>query len=249
MGEMPQSIVAGFEARKSAEEAADELLKKGFAEDDVIVAVRDHDYASSGGAMVRSEDEDAISHLAHLIGLSGFPEDESRGLATRFDSMDAIVAVDTDERHDVARSVLSDHGGNFDGSTETLRPSWEEARHVLRGHWERKGNHTGKSWDEASSGYEYVYEKAVEPEFRGRTWQSAEPELQSGYQRWLAERGYRQPSSSWDWLKETMHELWTNATRGASPDDIVHPERLHRWIRLQRSVPVAEKASNGLDRG
>ena len=176
-------IVAGFEARNAAERAADELLKWGLSDDDVVMAVRDHDYAASGGLMVRSEEEDAIAHLTHLIGLAGVPEDEARRLALRFDSSDAVVAVDAGERVDEARRVLRDHGGEFDGSEAFDRPDWEEARRILRGHWERRAGAKDPAWTEAEGGYHYVYEKASEPEFRGRTWTSAEPKLQSGFRR------------------------------------------------------------------
>ncbi len=240
MSEMPRSVVAGFDARKEAEQAAGELFKWGFSEDDVVVAVRDHDYAASGGVLVRSEEEDAISHLAHLIGLAGIPADAARALAARFDSFDAIVAVNAAGRLDEAQTILRDHGGSFDSGAPGDRPDWEEARQILRGHWERRSDELDRSWDEARGGYHYVYEKAIEPEFRGREWKSAEPELQSGYEGWLAERGYQAQSNSWEWLKETLHELWTPATRGAAPDDIVHPERLHRWIRLTRTSPAGE---------
>ena len=232
---MSRSIVAGFDARKTAELASDELLKWGFSEEDVIVAVRDHDYAASGGAMIRSEEEDAISHLAHLIGLAGVPDEQSRALASRFDSMDAVVAVDANGRLDEARTILRDHGGVFEPSGSTDRAEWEEARHILQGHWERRADDSGHSWDQAREGYRYIYEKAIDPEFRGRTWNSAESELHSGFEGWLSEKGYQTHQSTWEWLKETLHELWIPATRGASPDDIVHPERLHRWIRLNRT--------------
>ena len=240
MEEMPRPVVAGFDARKEAEQAADELLKWGFAEDDVVVAVRDHDYAASGGLLVRSEDEDAISHLTHLIGLAGVPEATARTLAIKLDSMDAIVAVNAAGRDQEARTILRDHGGSFDGGDLADRPGWEEARQILRGHWERRTDELDRSWDEARGGYRYVYEKAIDPEFRGRAWKSAEPELQSGYEGWLGERGYQAQSNNWEWLKETLRELWTPATRGASPDDIVHPERLHRWVRLTRASGVVE---------
>ena len=233
-------IVAGFDARNAAERAADELLKWGLSDDDVVMAVRDHDYAASGGLMVRSEEEDAIAHLTHLIGLAGVPEDEARRLALRFDSSDAVVAVDAGERVDEARRVLRDHGGEFDGSEAFDRPDWEEARRILRGHWERRAGAKDPAWTEAEGGYHYVYEKASEPEFRGRTWTSAEPKLQSGFEGWMAERGYRTQSNTWEWLKETLHELWSPAARGASPDDITHPERLHRWVRLMRTSQVAD---------
>ncbi len=233
-----RSIVAGFDARKAAELASDELLKWGFSDEDVIVAVRDHDFAASGGAMVRSEEEDAISHLAHLIGLTGVPEEKARALAIRFDSMDAVVAVDADNRLDEARTILRDHGGIFEPSNGSDRTEWEEARQILRGHWELRAGEAGRSWDQARGGYHYIYEKAIDPEFRGRTWKSAESELQSGFEGWLSEKGYQTHQNTWEWLKETMRELWTPATRGAAPDDIVHPERLHRWIRLSRTGPV-----------
>jgi hypothetical protein len=241
MNETPRSIVAGFDTRNSAEQAADELLDKGFTEDDVIVAVRDHDYASSGGAMVRSEEEDAITHLAHLIGLTGIPEAQARMLAIALDSKDAIVAIDAGSRLEEAETILGEHGGIFEGSDVVDRPEWEEARHVFRGHWESRSDDTGRSWDEARPAYHYVYEKAVEPEFRGRTWRSAEPDLQSGYEGWMSKQGYPAQGSTWDWFKETLHELWTPTTRGAPPDDIVHPERLHRWVRLTRSGPATQE--------
>lgn len=238
-----RSVVAGFDARNAAERAADELLKWGISEDDVVVAVRDHDFSASGGAMVRSEEEDAIAHLTHLIGLTGVSEDEARRLALRFDSEDAIVAVDAGDRSDEVTRILRDHGGQFDGTAVLDRPDWQEARRVLQGHWERRAGAKGPDWTEAEGGYHYVYEKAAEPEFRGRSWTSAEPKLHSGFESWMVERGYRTESNTWEWLKETLRELWTPAARGASPDDITHPERLHRWVRLTRTSPVPDERS------
>ena len=243
MNERSRSVVAGFDARNAAERAAEELLKWGLSDDDVVVAVRDHDYAASGGVMVRSEEEDAIAHLTHLIGLTGVPEDDARRLALRLDSADAVVAVDAGARADEARGILRDHGGEFDGSDDVDRPDWEEARRILQGHWERRSGAKDPAWQEAEGGYHYVYEKAAEPEFRGRTWVSAEPKLESGFEGWMAERGYRTQSNTWDWLKETLHELWTPAARGASPEDITHPERLHRWVRLVPTKLVSEEPS------
>ncbi|MGA7671678.1 MAG: hypothetical protein WBW04_14720 [Nitrolancea sp.] len=243
MDASPRPVVAGFDARNSAERAADELLKWGLNDDDVVVAVRDHDYAAADGVMVRSEEEDAIAHLTHLIGLAGVLEDEARRLALRFDSSDAVVAVDAEDRFDEVQRILRDHGGQFDGPDAFDRPDWEEARRVLRGHWELRSGANDPAWKEAEGGYHYIYERAAEPDFRGRSWVSAEPKLQSGFEGWMAERGYRTQANTWDWLKETLHEIWTPAARGASPDDITHPERLHRWVRLTRASPVPDERS------
>ncbi len=245
MEQTHRAIVAGFDERHAAEEAADRLLASGFNEDEVMVAVRDHDYAASGGVMVRSEEEDAISHLAHLIGLTGVPEDESRRLAVQFDSKDAVLAVDADDRSNEARAIVRDFGGDFNGGDGEPRPEWSEAHQVFRGHWEERSGAKAEDrpWQQAQAGYHYVYEKAVDPEFRGRTWESAEPALQSGFEGWAAERGYQVQSNAWKWLADTLHEIWSSSTRGAAPDDIVHPERLHRWIRLQHRKSVAERTT------
>jgi hypothetical protein len=242
MEEARRSLVAGFDARHSAEQAADQLLKWGLDPDAVIVAVRDHDYSASGGVMVRSAESDAVSHLAELLALAGVPEDDAGALAIRFDSMDAVVAVNAAERSNEASTILRDFGGELDADLAVDRPAWNEAREVLRGHWEKRPAGTTRPWAQAEAGYHYVYEKSVEPEFRGQAWQSAEPKLQSGFEGWAAERGYQTPSTAWDWLRETLREIWSPATRGASPDDIVHPERLHRWVRLVRTTPVTEES-------
>ena len=156
-------VVAGFESRQEAERAADHLLELGFDEDDLVVAVRDHDYASAGGVMVRSEEQDPVAHLAHLIGLTGVPEDDANPMASRLDSADAVVAVSAEGRSDEARRVLADYGGEFDWHESAERPGWEQARDVLRGHWEQRADDHpaghGRPWERAQAGYHYVLRK------------------------------------------------------------------------------------------
>ncbi len=241
MEQVKEWIVAGFESRQEAERAADHLLELGFDGDDLVVAVRDHDYASAGGVMVRSEEQDPVAHLAHLIGLAGVPEVEAIPRASKLDSADAVVAVDVEGRYDEVRRVLSDYGGEFDWQDAAERPDWNAARDVLRGHWEQREGSHAERWEHAQAGYHYVYEKAIDPEFRGRTWQSAEPKLQSGYEGWAAAHGYHDSTNAWQWIRETVKDIWSPATRGASPDDIVHSERLHRWVRLTRTTPEGEE--------
>ena len=73
--------------------------------------------------MVRSEEQDPVAHLAHLIGLAGVPEDrsDSEGIPIRLEPTRWSRST-LEGRYDEVRRMLWDYGGEFDWRDAAERP-------------------------------------------------------------------------------------------------------------------------------
>jgi len=87
---------------------------------------------------------------------------------------------------------------------DTAGTGWAEAMPTYRQQWQSRYGASGGRWDDAEPGYRYGYEMSSRPEYRGRAWADAEPDLQRDW-------GRQYPDKPWDRVKDSIRETWDNA--------------------------------------
>ena len=63
----------------------------------------------------------------------------------------------------------------------------------------------GASYDAYLPSYRYGYDMASDPQYKGRSFEDVEPELQSDY-------GRRYPNDTWEKMKEAVRYGWNKVT-------------------------------------
>jgi uncharacterized protein (TIGR02271 family) len=91
--------------------------------------------------------------------------------------------------------------------TETERVSDTVRREVAD--IDTEGDVEVRGWDEAAAGRRYAAEMRADPNFKGRRFDEAEPELRSGYKRWSTGRGLRTADNDpWEELRQDVRDAW-----------------------------------------
>jgi len=86
-----------------------------------------------------------------------------------------------------------------DGDEKVTR--WDQAMPTYRDRWQSRFASTGQRWEDAEPSYRYGYEMREQPNYRGRSWNEVEPELQRDW-------SGRNPTTPWDRAKESIRETW-----------------------------------------
>jgi uncharacterized protein (TIGR02271 family) len=96
---------------------------------------------------------------------------------------------------------VADSGAQSFGSSA----SWDEAMPRFRSRWQQRSGSTGGTWSSEEPRYRYGWEMANRPEYRGRSWDAAEPELRRDYES-------RYGDSAWDDVKDSVRDAWDSLT-------------------------------------
>jgi uncharacterized protein (TIGR02271 family) len=83
--------------------------------------------------------------------------------------------------------------------------NWSQAMPVYRQRWQERNGTSRNRWEDAEPGYRYGFTTRTQPEYRGRTWNDVEPELQRD---WTT----RNPATPWERAKDSVREAWENTT-------------------------------------
>lgn len=75
----------------------------------------------------------------------------------------------------------------------------------FRRNWESEYSSSGGSYDDYRPAYDYGYQAASDPQYKGRNWSDVENDLQTDYMR-------RNPNSSWDRAKGAVRYGWEKVT-------------------------------------
>lgn len=78
----------------------------------------------------------------------------------------------------------------------------------FRRHYQATYGTSGEDYGTYRPGYEYGYQMANDPRYRGRNFDEVEPELRSDYSR-------RYPNSTWEKIKDSVRYGWDKLTRKA----------------------------------
>jgi len=87
--------------------------------------------------------------------------------------------------------------------------SWDEEMPRFRSSWQQRYGATGGDWSSAEPRYRYGWEMANRPDYRGRGWQEAEPELRRDYEG-------RYGDSTWDEAKDSVRDAWESLSGRAA---------------------------------
>jgi uncharacterized protein YrrD len=89
---------------------------------------------------------------------------------------------------------------------------WDDVRGRFRARWEQRTGGRGGLWEEHEPGYRYGWEMASRPDFRTRTWNTAEPELRRDWET-------RHHDRPWDRVMDAIRDAWDDVT-GRDESDV-----------------------------
>ena len=86
-------------------------------------------------------------------------------------------------------------------------PTWEEEESWWRGNYASRPYATGRSYEEFRPAYQYGYRCATQ--YMGRTWDEAEPDLRSGWDKF---EGKGPGGAKWENVKDAVRDAWHRIT-------------------------------------
>jgi uncharacterized protein YrrD len=118
---------------------------------------------------------------------------------------------------------------------------WDDVRTRYRSRWEQRTAGRGGLWEEHEPGYRYGWEMASRPEYRTRSWSTAEPELRQDWE-------HRHHDRPWDRVVDAIRDAWDDVT-GRDETDVAgyrstrdHDDAPGAIERLQaRPMPTRER--------
>ncbi len=121
---------------------------------------------------------------------------------------EVVVGKETTER----KQRVSDTVRRTEVKVDKMRGENERAEGVdddiradFRRDFDRRYASHGGNWEVYGPAYDYGYEMASDPKYRGRDWDDVEDDLRSDYSR-------RQPGSTWDRIKDSVRYGWNKVT-------------------------------------
>jgi hypothetical protein len=88
------------------------------------------------------------------------------------------------------------------------RSDWEERKEQYRREWDERHSAHGETWAENEASYRYGYERASSPEFSGRAFDEAEPDLRRDWEGQYAD-------TPWEKAKHAIQDAWESVIGGA----------------------------------
>jgi uncharacterized protein (TIGR02271 family) len=89
------------------------------------------------------------------------------------------------------------------GAGSTSSRSWNEVMPTYRNRWQSQYGTTGGRWEDVEPAYRFAYESSSMPNYQGRSWEQAEPNLRRD---WAA----RDPRTPWEKVKDAIRSAWDN---------------------------------------
>ncbi len=90
----------------------------------------------------------------------------------------------------------------------TTTTTWDQVMPTYRSWWEQRYGATG-NWTDYEPRYRFAWERANDPEYRGRSWTEVEPMLRRNWES-------RYHESTWNQVKDSIREAWDRVTSGVS---------------------------------
>jgi hypothetical protein len=119
-----------------------------------------------------------------------------------------IVTVQAGARAQEARNILQRNGAYHAGTRSASVPTqpatmtgrrWEDEMTHYRTNWQQRYSTQGGSWADYEPAYQFGWEAANNPRYRGRPWTEAEPELRREWES-------RYPNRPWNQVTGTVRE-------------------------------------------
>jgi hypothetical protein len=85
---------------------------------------------------------------------------------------------------------------------------WPEAEPIYRQEWEREHAAPSQRWEEVTPGYRYAHSMSRIPDYRGRSWEDVEDELEGRYGAWCIAEGYTESDQDWARSGRFTREAW-----------------------------------------
>ncbi len=232
-------VVGVFQRERQAREAVDAVRSLGLTDADLGLlspgqSLTTSDPGSAGmssmltSAAARSERSDVESVLASM----GVPEGEARFYAEEAAEGHTLVVVDADGRSDEVRRLVLDHGG-FDvqsrgaefirgdgkgaGVSGGIGPrpiditdNWADFRSRYEMLWQQHYGTTDATWEQMEPLYQYAWQLANDPRYRGRPWSEVEGSLQRVW-----ETSRFSQSMRWQDAAGPMRDVWEDVAEEA----------------------------------
>jgi hypothetical protein len=118
-----------------------------------------------------------------------------------------------DMEYEKARMLLERHGGDVRAGTATsgmpatadTASGWDTAMPGYRSRWQARYGASDGRWEDFEPAYRFGHEMRMAPQFRGRTWSEAEPELRRDWEG-------RHHDMPWDKAGRAIREVWEDVT-------------------------------------
>jgi len=171
----------------------------------------------AGGILAAALTGGAIGAVAGgLLGAltdMGVPENEARFYQQQFEAGRAVVTVQAGPRAQEAWSILQRHGA-YNATmqsaavpampaTQTTQRSWATEMPYYRNAWQQRYGATGR-WDDYAPAYQYGWELANNPTYRGQAWTQVEPQLRRDWET-------RYPNMPWTAAAPIIRQTATTA--------------------------------------
>jgi hypothetical protein len=114
-----------------------------------------------------------------------------------------------------------DHTSQRDASQDEVGIDWKAAWETEDNYWQENFSSRPYAlgadyYDRFRPAYRYGFESARDS--LGRTWEEAEPDLRSGWERYQEESG---SPSAWDEIKAAVRDAWDRVSGGRTADSEV----------------------------
>ena len=170
--------------------------------------------------------------LAGVLGSLGVPDGEARFYAREVQAGRSLVVVDAGQSYAAARDLLRRHGAtdvesrgedlvrgdqHSDGAPGGAGPlpadltgHWQDVRSRYEMLFEQHFGTTDTTWEQAEPLYQYAWQAANAPAYRGRPWSEVEGELRRDW-----EASQRTPAA-WSEAAGPIRDVWEDVAAEAA---------------------------------